>query len=460
MSWDIFSYDVTAAYLYGKVPDHVKLFMRLPLGYVAKLPPKDGFVVALRLVKGLYGLPFAGRLWHDDFAAHLLNKHGYQRDASAPCVFFLLEPVGHRQFIVLFVDDFTLALECSADRAEIEKRVLVDYKITGGELVTRFVGIEVARTQAHTTLTQTSYILSKVDEYAEYLRGSNPLTPAVESVVLTKAMSPAPGSAEALHMASLPYRGLVGSVLFAAISTRPDIANAVSDLTRFLNNPGKQHWKAALHVLLYLRGTSHLGIRFTASGRRDLSCLRLSAQVDASFAPLWKESDGRSVTGFFLRMAHGSLYWETHRQPTEAKSTGESEFVALTSCCETILWVVHFLTALGLLQSAVDLYEDNTAAISMATRPLLSRKTKHITVKVEWLRRLVASGAVVIIQCPTEHQLADMLTKNQGRVLFLSQRGFVLGYVLWVPPSSSPDLHRFDNVDGISEDPGVEETKT
>ncbi len=76
------------------------------------------------------------------------------------------------------------------------------------------------------------------------------------------------------------------------------------------------------------------------------------------------------------------------------------------------------------------------------------------------MRRLVASGAVVIIQCPTEHQLADMLTKNQGRVLFLSQRGFVLGYVLWVPPSSSPDIHRFDNVDGISEDPGVEETKT
>jgi hypothetical protein len=300
-----------------------------------------------------------------------------------------------------------------------------------------------------------------VEEYGQYLHGSNPLTPAVESVVLSKSMSPAPGSAEALRMAELPYRGLVGSLLFAAISTRPDIAKTVSDLTRFLNNPGRQHWKAALHVLLYLRGSSHLGIRFTASGRRDLSSLRLQALVDASFAPLWKENDCRSVTGYFLRLAHGSIYWETHRQPTEAKSTGESEFVALTSCCETLLWVVYFLAKIGIPQSAVALYEDNTTAISMASRPLLSRKTKHITIKVEWLRRLVANGDVVIIPCPTEHQLADMLTKSQGRVLFLAQRGQVLGYVLWIPPSSTPDRHRFANADGVLDaDDGVEETKS
>ena len=123
----------------------------------------------------------------------------------------------------------------------IEAKLLAKYKITGGELVTRFVGIEVARTAAHTTLTQTSYILSKVEEFGEYLQGSSPLTPAVESLRLTKMMSPAPGSPEAVHMATLPYRALVGSVLFAAVSTRPDINNAVLDLTRFLNNPGRQH---------------------------------------------------------------------------------------------------------------------------------------------------------------------------------------------------------------------------
>ena len=81
MEWEMVSYDVTAAYLYGQVPAHVKLFMRPPTGYRVELPPKDGFVVALRLVKGLYGLPFSGRLWHDEFAAYLMSSaHGYQRD--------------------------------------------------------------------------------------------------------------------------------------------------------------------------------------------------------------------------------------------------------------------------------------------------------------------------------------------------------------------------------------------
>jgi hypothetical protein len=139
MEWQMHSYDVTAAYLYGKVPAGVRVFMRPPPGYVVQLPPKDGFKVALKLVKGLYGLPFAGRLWHDEFAVHL-TKHGYKRDASAPCVFYLIEHVGHRQYIVLFVDDFTLTLECPADRAVVEREVLSQYKITGGELVTSFFG--------------------------------------------------------------------------------------------------------------------------------------------------------------------------------------------------------------------------------------------------------------------------------------------------------------------------------
>jgi hypothetical protein len=84
----------------------------------------------------------------------------------------------------------------------------------------------------------------------------------------------------------------------------------------------------------------------------------------------------------------------------------------------------------------------------MATRPLLSRKTKHITVKVQWLRELVALAVVLLIECPTSLQIADCLTKNQGKTLFLAQRPFALGYALWIPPTPRPDLRRFDNALG------------
>jgi hypothetical protein len=98
----------------------------------------------------------------------------------------------------------------------------------------------------------------------------------------------------------------------------------------------------------------------------------------------------------------------------------------------------------------------------MATRPLLSRKTKHITVKVEWLRTMVALGVVLLVECPTLSQIADCLTKNQGKTLFLAQRPYALGYALWLPPPPRPDLRRFDNAAGgdPDEDGGAEESKT
>jgi hypothetical protein len=126
--------------------------------------------------------------------------------------------------------------------------------------------------------------------------------------------------------------------------------------------------------------------------------------------------------------------------------------------------VVHFLVAIGFPQGTVSVYEDSTTAISMATRPLLSRKTKHITVKVEWLRAMVGLGVIMLIECPTASQIADGLTKNQGKTLFLAQRPFALGYSLWIPPTPRPDLHRFDNARGgtpaVEDDVGAVETKT
>ena len=105
---------------------------------------------------------------------------------------------------------------------------------------------------------------------------------------------------------------------------------------------------------------------------------------------------------------------------------------------------MHVLTAIGCTQDSVDVFEDNTAAISMIKRPLLTRRTKHITVKAAWLRELVAAGTIVVIHCPTDQQLADALTKCQGRLLFLAQRGYYMGYLIWIPPSSAALANRFD----------------
>ncbi|KAL7685824.1 hypothetical protein Plhal304r1_c029g0095261 [Plasmopara halstedii] len=59
-----------------------------------------------------------------------------------------------------------------------------------------------------------------------------------------------------------PFRELIGSLLYVANSTRPDIRVAVGALSRYLENPREKHWQAGIWILRYLKGTSSTGIKF------------------------------------------------------------------------------------------------------------------------------------------------------------------------------------------------------
>ena len=85
-------------------------------------------------------------------------------------------------------------------------------------------------------------------------------TPLAEKLVLSKGDSPNHGSEEENQMKQMDYRGLVGSISYLALTTRPDLAFSAHLLSRFLCNPGLAHWQAARHVLRYLKGTSEVGL--------------------------------------------------------------------------------------------------------------------------------------------------------------------------------------------------------
>jgi len=63
-------------------------------------------------------------------------------------------------------------------------------------------------------------------------------------------------------MQHVPYASAVGSLMYAMVCTRPDIAHVVSVVSRFLSNPGIEHWKVVKWILRYLRGTSNLKLCF------------------------------------------------------------------------------------------------------------------------------------------------------------------------------------------------------
>ena len=87
---------------------------------------------------------------------------------------------------------------------------------------------------------------------------------------LSKSMCPKDGSDEQKLMQSKPYRSLVMCLMYLAITTRPDIAFAVKELSKFQQNPGEGHWKAAKHVLRYLKGTINHGLIYEPDGKSGL----------------------------------------------------------------------------------------------------------------------------------------------------------------------------------------------
>jgi hypothetical protein len=77
---------------------------------------------------------------------------------------------------------------------------------------------------------------------------------------LTKEMCPKTQE-EIEYMSRVPYSSAVGSLMYAMVFTRPDIAHAVGVVSRYMNNPGKEHWEAVKWILRYLRGTTHTKLK-------------------------------------------------------------------------------------------------------------------------------------------------------------------------------------------------------
>ena len=152
-----------------------------------------------------------------------------------------------------------------------------------------------------------SFILSIVEIFRNY--GINDFrTPMDERQHYSKSQMPKPGSAEALQMATLLYRELIGSLLWVSNGTRPDVSYPVNTLTKFTSNPGLILWRAALRVLGFLNATRNYCIRYAQHFYLNNICSRgfmrgillnhidFNCYVDASHAS--DIDTQRSITGY------------------------------------------------------------------------------------------------------------------------------------------------------------------
>ncbi|CAI7820833.1 unnamed protein product [Closterium sp. NIES-53] len=215
------------------------------------------------------------------------------------------------------------------------------------------------------------------------------------------------------------FHSLVGSLMYAAVNTRPDVTFATGQLARVVQCPNEEQVAARMRVAKYLCQTPTVGLQCSAAAQRrqkgadgvEPGRLFLTAFSDASYAS--EPEDMTSVGGFICCVGGGPTAWESKRQVDQALSSVESEHMALLHAVREIVWQRRLLAELGEEQQGpTPLYNDSQGAIALAKNPVLHGLTKHMRVKWHWTRTMVAAGEVEFRYVKTTGQPADMMTKR------------------------------------------------
>ena len=215
------------------------------------------------------------------------------------------------------------------------------------------------------------------------------------------------------------FRSLVGGLLYLT-HTRPDISFSIGVVSRFMHCPSNHHLGAAKRILRYIAGTVDFCLWYG-----HVSSFRLCGFVDSDWAGCLE--DRRSTSGYVFNLGSGAICWSSKKQETIALSTSEAEYIAATSSACQAVWLRRLLTDFDQEQDGeTEIFCDSKSAIAMAKNPVYHGRTKHIDIRVHFIRQLVAQGLINLLHCNTNEQKADILTKSLPRdkhVYFTFQLG-------------------------------------
>ena len=214
----------------------------------------------------------------------------------------------------------------------------------------------------------------------------------------------------AFGSATIPYNVAIGSLMYAMISTRPDIAFAVGLVSRHQQHPTLADHNAVRRIFKYIDSTSSTDIQYFSNQNNELV-----SHCDAEWAA--DNSDRKSTHGFVFLFGSGPVSWMSKKQTSISTSSTESEYIAIADAVREALWFRRLLSDLGLPpKRPTTIYCDNQAAINLVNNPVHHARMKHIDVSLHFVRDHQDHGngtrSVSVIYCPTDIMIADICTKS------------------------------------------------
>ena len=329
---------------------------------------------------------------------------GFTQSTSDPSLYIRQSSSG--LFILVYVDDMTLVSDSLEELVLFKKQLQEQFSMKDLGELTHYLGMDVTRDRkARTiTLTQSRYLQSILTKFG--MEDCAPVaTPLPEKHNLT---APAiPSSLPCLH----PYPELIGSLMYAMVCTRPDLAYPLSILSRFVGvgRYNESHWEAAKRVLRYLKGTLTKGLCLGGT-----SPIRLEGYTDSSWAD--DQSDRRSSQGYGFTLGSGLICWRSTRSSSVALSSCEAELYAGTMAAQELQWLCILLQELGRPQTQPTLWCDNKSTIALTRdNGVYHARTKHIALRFFFIRDLVQEGTLQVHHVASANNVADIFTKALGR---------------------------------------------
>ena len=415
--WDheVDQLDVPTAFLNADVEEEV--WMEVPNGYHEG---KEHLVCKLN--KSLYGLKQAPRNWYLLFSKFIVESLGLKASISDPCLFYRRSRTGRLMLLFLFVDDCQVSyhMEDKAEWEELKAKLVARFQTKDMGPSKWILGMKITRDKKARTiiLDQELYVTKALEKY-----GLDQCKVASTPEVIGAQHDNNPDLDVSTDRQR--FMEITGTLMYAAISTRPDISHAVHYLASNMLAPTKRHMTAAERVLRYLAGTKKVGLVFGSRNGPEVGDSRghsrqlidVCAYADADWAN--DKGDRKSVSGWVGKLNGDPISWSSKKQRTVALSTCEAELYAEAAAIQEVLWLRGLIKELGLkTQMGSVVHGDNQSAIAVSKNGIKGERTKHVDVKYHFITETIEHGSVKLKWVPTSEQQADIFTKALAQPVF------------------------------------------
>ncbi|OWZ00719.1 polyprotein [Phytophthora megakarya] len=341
--------------------------------------------MACQLRRSIYGLKQAAAEWHKTIRRVLLSM-GFSACATDSCLF--VRDDKSPAIIALYVDDLLIGSATAEEADSIKKELASHFSIKDFGDVRYVLGIQVQfhREKGTLHICQSQFIGQMIAKFVgQHLEDES------NSKLADKKR----------------FREVIGSLLYVANGTRPDICVSVGTLSQFVEAPTQAHMNATIRVLRYLKGTQDVGIEYKRMTGQDALP---QVFVDVNWGGDLKSR--RSTSGVLVLMCGWPVIFKAKRQRTVALSSAESEYMALSLAAQEAMWLRNLLGELALDDlPSTTINIDNKAAIALAEQAGYQSRAKHIALRYHFAREAVEEGILTLEYIPSATQLADFMTK-------------------------------------------------